>query len=96
MRGQYHTRRLYDYPILKELAILAPFICFEQLEESVSLFVIGLTITHFLLFRPTKQPTFCKEVLSVPKEAELCGMKLMLVAELQSLRKVEFDRSSRN
>lgn len=59
--GEFHPHKCYDYSLLKELSQHNPFICFENLEEEVTLLVASITATHVLFFKPKAQPQFNEE-----------------------------------
>jgi ubiquitin-protein ligase len=56
--GIYHVGSNYEYNYLKELNNEGTFICFEQGEETIDIYVISVTHSHILLFWPLRQPYF--------------------------------------
>jgi hypothetical protein len=82
---------------MKELSLHNPFVCFETIEDRISILVISITSTHIIFFQPTQQPYFNEEnKLIIPREADLSSMRIIFIAEMQSLADITHDRTNKN
>ena len=61
------------------------------------MFVVSVTSTHVIFFQPITQPYFNEEYrLVIPREAELTAMRLVFLAEIQSLTEISHFRDKKN
>ena len=61
------------------------YICFLHQENEITMNIINLTETHFILFKILDQPKISHEKWKVPKETEIKDLVLIFYAEIGSL-----------
>lgn len=67
------------------------------MEEKIGIFVVSVTSTHLVIFKPTTQPYFNEEnKLIVPKESEITSMRIAVLAEIDSLSRIVHKRKNKN